>query len=391
MVNFSQLILILIALVWILIYLVLSIRKKEKNKNIEVLPLLLLIKTTKFNNFLIRVGNKHPKLYSVLGELSIVYGIGLMLYGIYFLSKNIFGIFFPERVGEASPVIPLIPGITFFPSLEEGLTFLLVLAIIVATHEMAHGFVASSSKINIKSSGAGLLYVFPLAFVELDDKSMEKVSSKERLRVFSAGSFVNLVEGIIFILLLFSFPYLISFGYSFESEGVLIIRVSENTPAYFAGLQKGDAIVAINNTPVKNYYEFNVYLEKTKPFSNVTLTIERNLKKFEVNVTLSKHPVYNRGVLGVSVIDYHRPYSEFFPAIFQYFIYLLIGWGVVLGISLAVINMLPFFITDGDKVLAEILKVLIKNNNLRNFSLNLIRTFTLFILIFNIMFTFTLR
>jgi membrane-associated protease RseP (regulator of RpoE activity) len=200
--------LIIILFSWIFAYLIWNLKFKNKSSRIDLsIPFILLIKTQRFNNFLMKAGKKRPLFFSIVGELSIIYGIALMLYAFYFFLKNLLGFLFPAQVGESSPVIPLIFGITFTPPLDQLIIILIVIVIVVVTHEIAHGFLASHSNINIKSTGAGLFFVLPLAFVELDDKEVEKANTRNKLRIFCAGSFVNFIEGIIFVFFIITISF----------------------------------------------------------------------------------------------------------------------------------------------------------------------------------------
>jgi len=383
----TAILLLVIIFIWGFSYLIWNLRFKNKTTKIDFpIPFILLIKTQRFNNFLHKVGKKRKLFFSVIGELSVMYGISLMLYAFFFFFKNLLGFIFPNQVGEGSPVIPLIFGITFTPPLDQLIIILIIIVIVVVTHEMFHGFLASHSNINIKSTGTGLFFLLPLAFVELDDKELEKTNSKNRMRIFCVGSFINFIEGVIFILLLVLFPLIISLGYSSESEGVVIFGINQDSPAEKIGLKVGDAIVAINGTKIKNYYEFSNYLHDKKPGMVLILTIERNLKQVNYTVILAKHPYAERGIIGISAFDYHKPRFSFLPSILPFYIYLFFGWGIVICLSLAIINMLPIPIFDGDKLIGELLSI-IKNRNLKILTHNSIRLLATFLLLTNIYFS----
>jgi len=384
--------LILLLLSWLIIYAIFSAIKNSKigkkiSQNIEIHPLALLLKTYRFNNYILNSGKKRSKLFKIIGELSIIYGIALMIYAIFFLLKNLLSLIFPSQasvVGQASPIIPILFGITFTPPLDQLIIILIVIALAAIFHELFHGFVASSQEMKIKSTGAGLIFMLPLAFVELDDEELKKASAKKKLRVLGAGSFINLIQAIIFLILILSYPIAISWGFSYDTYGVLIYNITPNSPAQNAGLQIGDAIIALNNTPIKNQIEFSSFLEKTKPNNTLIIKIERNLLQQEIIIKLAKHPYYqDRGFIGVSTIDYHRPYFNFLPSMLQYWFFLLFAWGFTICFSLAIFNMLPIPLFDGDKFLGELLSV-IRNMNIRNIALNAMRILSITLLVLNI-------
>jgi len=388
-------ILLLLFLAWIFLFLIFSLIKntnfgKKISENIEIQPLVFLLKTARFNNFILNSGKKRSKFYRIVGELSIIYGIALMIYALFFLMKNLINLLFPSQsiaLGEASPIIPIIFGITFTPPLDQLIIILIVIAIAAVFHELFHGFLASSHEMKIKSTGAGLFFMIPIAFVELDDESLKNTAPRKKLRMLGAGSFINLIQAMIFLVLFLSYPLAISWGYNYESSGVLIYSITPNSPASIAGLAIGDAIIALNHTQIKNYQDFSSYLEKTKPNQTLIITVERNLKSFNITIKLAQHPYYkDRGFIGVSTLDYHRPYFALFPQILQYWAYLFFAWGFVICFSLAVFNMLPIPLFDGDKFLAEILSI-IKNKDVRIITHNTLRALSIMLLLLNIYFS----
>jgi len=388
-------ILLLLFLFWIFLFLIFSLIKntnfgKKISENVEIQPLVLLLKTTRFNRFILNSGKKRSKFYRIVGELSIIYGIALMIYALFFLMKNLINLLFPSQsaaLGEASPIIPIIFGITFTPPLDQLIIILIVITLAAVFHELFHGFLASSHEMKIKSTGTGLLFMIPIAFVELDDESLKNTTPRKKLRMLGAGSFINLIQAMIFLTLFLSYPLAIAWGYSYDSSGVLIYSITPNSPASIAGLAIGDAIIALNHTQIKNYQEFSSYLEKTKPNQTLIITVERNLKNFDITIKLAQHPYYkDRGFIGVSTLDYHKPYFEFFPQILQYWAYLFFAWGFVICFSLAVFNMLPIPLFDGDKFLAELLSI-IKNKEIRSITHNTLRVLSITLLLLNIYFS----
>ena len=84
-----------------------------------------------------------------------------------------------------------------------------------------HGVFARFYKIKVKSTGFGFLGPFLAAFVEPDEKEMERKSIKAQLSVISGGSFANLIMAVIFFLILNSF-----FAAAFVQAGVIIPQLN---------------------------------------------------------------------------------------------------------------------------------------------------------------------
>ena len=73
------------------------------------------------------------------------------------------------------------------------------------------------------------------------------------------------------------------------TSGVVITEVEKNSPAYKAGLQKGDVIYQINDEDVNSIAEFRYVLYKSRPGDTITLKYYRGADKKSVNVKLVKN------------------------------------------------------------------------------------------------------
>ena len=73
------------------------------------------------------------------------------------------------------------------------------------------------------------------------------------------------------------------------TSGVVITEVEKNSPAYKAGLQKGDVIYQINDEDVNSIAEFRYVLYKCRPGDTITLKYYRGADKKSVNVKLVKN------------------------------------------------------------------------------------------------------
>lgn len=73
------------------------------------------------------------------------------------------------------------------------------------------------------------------------------------------------------------------------TSGVVITEVEKNSPAYKAGLQKGDVIYQINDEDVNSIAEFRYVLYKSRPGDTITLKYYRGADKKSINVKLVKN------------------------------------------------------------------------------------------------------
>lgn len=118
------------------------------------------------------------------------------------------------------PVLPLFPyatdlfNVPFLPPFYFTY-WIVIIAIIAISHEFAHGIFARLNNIKVQSTGFGFLGPFLAAFVEPDEKQMEKAPKFAQLSILAAGTFANVLMTILFGLIMWLF-----FVSSFSAAGV---------------------------------------------------------------------------------------------------------------------------------------------------------------------------
>ena len=191
-----------------------------------------------------------------------------------------------------------LPGINPIIPIGYGI---LALVVGVVLHELAHGIVARSQGIGVKSIGV-LWCVIPVgAFVEQDDVEMQAASRRSRDRVAAAGVLANFVLTVVFFVAL---SLLVSGSVAPNASGVGVAYVEPNTPAANASLAAGDIITSINGTSTATDAAFESALTTTVPGENVTVVYfsASSSSVVTVRVTLAPSPtVQGRGFLGVAV------------------------------------------------------------------------------------------
>jgi membrane-associated protease RseP (regulator of RpoE activity) len=158
----------------------------------------------------------------------------------------------PALVSNVRTISPLanflLPGIN--PYLPLSVWLAIVVAVFI--HEASHGIVARNVGMKVKAAGVVLLGFLPIgAFVEVDDKELKQSRSRDSLRVLAAGSGINFVVGIACLLLLII--TVSSMTPAVKGAGIYGVVPDSPTlhsPAYVAGIQPGDFVVAINNSPI---------------------------------------------------------------------------------------------------------------------------------------------
>jgi membrane-associated protease RseP (regulator of RpoE activity) len=191
-----------------------------------------------------------------------------------------------------------IPGINPIIPIGYGI---IALVVGIVLHELAHGVVARSQGIGVKSLGV-LWCVIPVgAFVEQDDNDMQAASRRKRDRVAAAGVLANFGLTVIFFVAL---SLLVAGTVQPNANGVGVALVESNTPAANATLVPGDIILSINGTSTTTAVSFEDALEDTHPGQVVTVVYwaSSNSTVVTTQVTLAQSPtVATRGFLGVGV------------------------------------------------------------------------------------------
>ena len=319
-------------------------------------PLYLIYRTTKLNRWIEKISNISTTGWRVIWNLGIVTGVGLMAFIFYQLAQNLLNLFYksPQAV-SIQPIVPL-PGL--FVSFETFPYLVLALSVVVVTHELSHGIASLVEKIPLKSTGAFFAHILMGGFVEPDEEHLSKASNVAKLRVFAAGSFTNVVIGIVFILLLSNFAATIAPFYTITPTGVSIGSIPNNLPAHTSGLQAGDIVTSINGTTITSINDLRTYMNNVLPGNVVVIgTIRGN---FPVKTVTDPNNA-THAVIGISGLTDNIAYGPKLPFLSADLPNILLHsefWLSVVLTSVAMINMLPMYPFDGDKFLDTALSAL---------------------------------
>jgi Zn-dependent protease len=180
---------------WFIFYLVARVMGLERF-GVELHPLYAMYKSTRLNALLLRLGRWNPGFWKVFGNVGVASFFGQVAFMAYLLFQNLYR-FLYEPV-KATPVMPLIPGVTIrFESLPW---FLAAAGVVILLHEMAHGVMCVVEGIRVRSAAVLLAVVTFGGAVEPDEESMEAAGMMSKLRVFASGSLVNLITGLLVVL-----------------------------------------------------------------------------------------------------------------------------------------------------------------------------------------------
>ncbi len=325
-------------------------------------------------------------------------GLGVALFYIAFLPMLIDFIerFFLFSLGAlpAKPQPPIIPAPLLFQYTDILIYIIVSIGVGVVIHELLHAITALREGVNIKSWGLGLLFLFPVAFVELDEDSYRRVSAISKLRILSAGIFANAIVAALSFLALLLVTH--SLATMMAQPAVIIssincdvcstatysgtnisstipIGIVGTCPAKLAGLKPKDIIVSINGSTIHSLSDLANVISRSKLNNTLILRVcSANGSCREVVLKfIYRLGIYGRSELvafyrlqdsrivpcmGVELIQseavfhddsaYIPPQLGILVTLQRYLTFLF-----MVNFSLYVLNAIPLLITDGSKVL----------------------------------------
>lgn len=333
-------------------------------KKFDVQAKIIFMYRTKFGlNMINKFSSRYKELIKLLGYI----GIGVGFVGLLFISgimlKSLFDFFFnPSLPPAVQPVIPgvNIPGSTFdIPLVMPWIA----LFVIILVHEFSHGIVAKAHGLKVKNTG--IVFFGPLmgAFVEPDEKELQKKSDVIQYSIFAAGPFSNVIlAGIIVVIMMFGLgPLTDSLVYP---DGVMFGDIINGTPAYDVGLDTSTVYDSINGVEFNDSKQFIKELDKYGPTDNVILAGEG----LSYNIKLEENPDDpSKGYLGVLGINnnFKQKYDgKFFVYLYQ-FLKLLseqFFWIYLFSLGIGLANLLPLGPVDGGRMLQTACRKVSGNN-----------------------------
>ncbi len=361
----------------ILFVLLVGIFLYRNRKKIQRQGLLILYRTHWGIKFIDKIGKKYKRLLNWLSYVSIGIGYLLMAGIIYLVGKIVYIYVLRQDIVRAIKIPPITP---LFPYIDRvvpnlGLPsfyfiyFIIIIALIAIPHEFFHGIFMRRYNIKIKKTGFGFfpffLPIFLAAFVEQDEKSMNKSKKFHQMAVLSAGTFANILTAIFFFIIMWLF-FSLSFaptGLAFDTYAYDIVTIENiaivnglaitninysgfvslineeglnkietldgkkyvinkefldnleeeyeemgmyyDAPAINVGLE--GAITSINKAPITSLEVFQNELRKYLPGDNVTIKTIVNEETKSYEIELVENPEGGEGgYLGVGFFDTGR-------------------------------------------------------------------------------------
>lgn len=325
-----------------------------KRKRIDIQAKIIFLYRTKFG---LKWMDKYSKMFREWIILAGYVGVGAGFVGLIVISvilvKNLIDYFTSDlAVSGAAIVYPgmNVPGLGVLPFWD----WIIAIFVIALVHEFSHGIVARAHNVEVKNTGIVLFGPILGAFVEPDEKKMQKESDIKQYSILAAGSFSNIILAMIALLMLsFVFAPLVQsmtepIGFSFKEYA------GEEFPLAKAGINPGTIINGINQVETNTFQEFSDELSYLKPDEKVSI----NTKTGSYQIVLAKNPDKPRkSFLGIKEIKNEVKVKEEFLTGYKWTLYVTLRWFAgflrwlfLLSFGIGLFNLLPLPIVDGGRM-----------------------------------------
>jgi membrane-associated protease RseP (regulator of RpoE activity) len=238
-----------------------------------------------------------------------------------------------------------VPGYDIFVPIVYAL---IAFTVLLFSHEFAHGVLARVHKIKLKSTGLLTLGIIPVgAFVEPDEKELEGRTSIQKMHVFAAGSFANVLVCAVSAILMFSLS-----AFLVSSDGVLVSGLTQNSTALDI-IEKGDVVYKVNNITLTSAAGYKKTVAGYAPGSVLTLVTGRGT----YDVTAGESPE-NASVAYLGMYTENNIKGKYgLDMELLNFVWTTLTWMIFFNLNVALVNLLPLAPFDGWRMLREVMYV----------------------------------
>jgi len=373
---------------------------RDRN-NIEFKYILITKKTKTGMKFINNLAKLSPTFWKIFSTIGIFAAILVMIFAIYgFILNGYMVVQKKVQIPALQFIFPLPqpqpvtgPGYILIPFWF----WIIVLPFILLPHELMHGVIARVEKIRITSVGLFILAIFPGGFVEPDEKMMKKSGVMSRLRIISVGSFANFIA----VLALFLLAQYILWP-TFVSDGVVITSVNKTESIGLAGIKEDMVLQEMGGKKIKtgfddfetiyglllfksrNVTEENVksfvsslsvirYLKDYKPGDSVIVKVDDKFYDIKLGSNPDDPEMAYMGINSTIKVN-GNGFSVLFP---------LIWWCYILGLAVAILNILPIYPLDGGLIVDSLAEKVTKKQKTRKRIVLTITFITISLLAFN--------
>ena len=286
----------LVAAYFVVLYYLQRTGRLGPDKPLSLFGPALMMKTQQGRGWLDRAG-RFRRLWSALGDLGVLLaGVAMVFIVVLLIWEGLLATQIPASAAPSPQEALGIPGINPIIPIGYGL---LALIVGIVLHELAHGVVARSQGVGVKSLGI-LWFVIPVgAFVEQDEEGMNNAPRRRRTRIAAAGVLANFALCVVFFALLGA---MVATTVTPNANGVGVSYIVPNSPAANDSLAPGDIITAVNGSSTPTETALLNALDNSTPGETVPITFYQASTGRTVTITpvLATSPYdAKRGFLGV--------------------------------------------------------------------------------------------
>lgn len=173
---------------------------------------------------------------------------------------------------------PIVPGLNL-PVSELGY-YSIALVLCSIFHEIGHALASVKEDVHLVNVGLNVLFILPVAYVNISLDNLNALSSWKALRIVCAGVWHNLVLTFFAYLIYWSLPYIFSLTF-YTNHGVSVFDVLKSSSLAGAkGLHVGDTVISINDCNTRNDVAWESCIQNmriTKPSFCVEADLVHNL------------------------------------------------------------------------------------------------------------------
>jgi len=197
---------------------------------------------------------------------------------------------------------------------------IIAFSILIIVHELGHFTLAKINGVKVEEFSLGMgpklfgiksketqynIRAFPIGgYVKMlgeeeavsDKRAFSSKTPARKLSIIAAGPLMNIILAILLFGIVGSRGYLIP----------VVSQLAPNTPAVKTGIKVGDKILKVNNNQISTWEDFStqVYTANGK---SLNLTLLRDGKEKNINVTPTMDKVQNRFIIGIYPTNLNNP------------------------------------------------------------------------------------
>ncbi len=343
----------------------------KPRKSIESYGPIALFHTQRGVSFIDKVANISPLFWKIFSTLGVIVAFILMI-------DVAVAMYLSAKVIITTPTAPagaalILPGLEVMGIRIPLLGWLAGVLVLLFAHEFSHGIIARVEKIKVESVGALFIGFLPIgAFVKPDEKRLAKEKTVKQLRIFAAGSFVNIVIATIMVALL---VFLVLPSATAGIEGVKLTKVEKDLPAYKAGLREGMEIIKLDSAAVKDWPAFIKMWGDNKYKAGQDVKLATAGEEFNVKLVDKGNGEGRAGIVfcgkGIEKVNYPAQFlapfillqpqqacqsSQTMSDTTFWLGYEILIWIAIINFGVGIVNLLPIKPLDGGLMVEAVIK-----------------------------------